>query len=198
MIIHEFEDLCAIGESMKVKLPRKGLKLDTRVNDPHFIRFSIDYHDDGITATLTRLDDDYNCDDEYYNDCDGDKFTMRLYDPKIETVPDFTSTVYMYMGLERLSREHEHAPSDTTLVIIHPSVKDIKDVAFAHCVKLRRVIMHENVEVIGTYAFIDCHSLDAVFLPSSIKLIWGFAFSDCTNLRILSIPPTINVEEDIG
>jgi len=57
------------------------------VNDPRNARFSIRYHDDGITATLTRLDD-Y---DAYYDY--EEEFTMCLYDPETEEVLDFTSTI---------------------------------------------------------------------------------------------------------
>ncbi len=75
MFLHQFEEeLCAVCNSMEVQLPRKGLKLDTRANYPHFVRFSVRYHDDGITVTLTRLDDD-NWDDE-------DPFSMRAFDPE--------------------------------------------------------------------------------------------------------------------
>mmetsp|Transcript_6719 Transcript_6719/g.7713 ORF Transcript_6719/g.7713 Transcript_6719/m.7713 type:complete len:115 (-) Transcript_6719:841-1185(-) len=109
MIIHPFAvRICAIGESMEVQLPRKGLKLDPRANEPHRVRFSIRYHDDGITATLTRIHD-YDDDDDYF-----DSLSMRLYDPQTEEVPDFTSTIYVYMGLP-----DERAPNDTTLIIIH-------------------------------------------------------------------------------
>jgi len=108
MIIHPFAvRICAIGESMEVQLPRKGLKLDPRANEPHRVRFSIRYHDDGITATLTRIDDDHR-------GRGHGRFTMRLYDPETEEVPDFTSTIYVYMGLP-----DERAPNDTTLIIIH-------------------------------------------------------------------------------
>ncbi len=165
---------------IEVKLRRPGLKLDPRANYPFNARFDIHYHADGITVTLTRVD---NCDDWI-----EDELSLRSYDPRIETVPDFTSTIYVYMGLD-----NEHAPFDTTLIIIHPSVKIIKYGAFYRCRELRRVIMHENVETIEKWAFFCCESLDAVFLPSSIKTIGDGAFEECTNLRILSIPQTIDV-----
>ncbi len=198
MFIHCFRQLlCAIGESMEVQLPRKGLKLDPRANDPDHVRFSIRYHeeddDDGITATatatLTRPLHSNNGNISPGPDV-GCSFTMRIFDPQTETVPDFTSTVYVYYGLDG-----ERAPSDTTEVIIHPSVKIIKNGAFMYLRSLRRVIIHKNVEVIENSAFSACSSLYAVFLPSSIKEIHGLAFNGCTNLRIISIPQNITVDQ---
>mmetsp|Transcript_8123 Transcript_8123/g.9453 ORF Transcript_8123/g.9453 Transcript_8123/m.9453 type:complete len:276 (+) Transcript_8123:477-1304(+) len=84
--------------------------------------------------------------------------------------------------------DDEYAPSNTTEVVIHPTVKIIQAFVFEGCKKLRRVIMHQNVEIIENNAFQSCRSLDALFLPSSIKQIAQRAFYDCTNLRILSIP----------
>ncbi len=186
MFIHAFAGLCRIGESLEVKLPQKGLKLDTRVNDPNYVQFDIRYHDDGITVTLTRLRN------EYSGCCDGigRPFTMRVFDPRTEMLPNLPSTTYISYGLKR-----ERAPWNTTEVIIHNSVRIIRKNAFSGCRNLRRIIMHEDVEAIENCAFLGCVSLDAVFLPSSLKKIGRHAFDSCPNMRILSIPPNINIDQ---
>ncbi len=183
MIIHRCAGviISAIGESMEVKLPRKGLKIDPRANHPRFVQFSVRYHDDDITVTLTRVDNGRRV---YY-----DPLFIRMYDPEIETVPAFNTTVYVYCGLDG-----EFAPKDTTDVIIHESVKIIKKNAFRHT-ELRRVVVHDNVEIIERCAFYKCSSLVAMYLPSSLKKIGDNAFAGCSNLRILSMPPQMKTEQ---
>ncbi len=182
MFLLTFDGLCAIGKSFQVKLPKKGLKLDTRANQSRRIRFSIHYHYDDVTVTLSRTED-IGIDSDYSRD----KISMRIYDPETETVPDFTSTIYTYWGLDE-----ELAPLDTTLILIHPSVKTIQSMAFYNCKKLRRVIFNPNLEIIEDSAFNNCYALDAVFLPSSIKAIHETAFHGCYNMRILSPFHTVN------
>jgi len=172
---------------MQVTLPRRGLKLDPRVNNLHRVRFDCRYHDDdeddGITVTLTRLPDDGH--ETGYIGC---AFNMRVFDPDSEDLPDFTSTSYRYFG-----HDLEYAPSDTTEVIIDQSVKTIKRGAFSHCTKIKSCVMHNQVETIDERAFSECVSLDALFLPSSIKKIGNFAFYKCTNVRIISIPDNVSM-----
>lgn len=184
MFIHEFAvRLCAAGESIEVKLPREGLVMDTRANFPQDIRFApIRYHDDGITATLTRIVR-HGCSG---TDCVGKTFSMRMFDPKTEEVPNFNTTTYVYYGLP------DERAFWTSQVIIHPSVKVIRKGAFDEgCCGVRRVIMHRNVEVIEDRAFLECLCLHSVFLPPSIKKIGDRAFGGCENMRILSVPQSI-------
>ncbi len=212
--IHEFERLCFPGASMEVKLPRRGLKLvDMRASDPNDVRFESPphYHDDGITITLKRIDNfedvayKYHGDrNDYYHRREGYPFTMRVFDDhrhpeqacpeeeiEMETLSenldlDLNSKLYIYHGLD-----YERAPFDTIEVMIHHSVKIIKEWAFDDCKQLRRVIMHDNIETIEDYAFYQCSSLDALFLPNSLMSIGDGAFMGCRSLRILSIPPNM-------
>mmetsp|Transcript_7651 Transcript_7651/g.8835 ORF Transcript_7651/g.8835 Transcript_7651/m.8835 type:complete len:80 (+) Transcript_7651:147-386(+) len=79
---------------MEIKLPKKGLKLDPRVNYPHWVRFSIScYHKDdneGIIVTLARVE---NADDAGKRDATGRPFYMRVFDPDTETLPDFNTII---------------------------------------------------------------------------------------------------------
>ena len=204
MIIQEFEGLCRYGESMEIVLPKKGLKLDPRANLPWyfykplcFVLFSIHYHDDddddddddGMTVTLTRIDKNKGA-----GYSGAYRFFMKVYDPTMETVPDFTSTVYMYHGLDGRGIGGEYPPKDTTEIILHPSTTIIHYYAFRGLTKLRRIIMNDTLEIISHNAFRYCTSLDAIFLPASIRQIDNYAFSYCTNLKIVSIPSTIDIE----
>ncbi len=191
MFIERFENFCSLGESTQVRLPRRGLILDPRVNDPPYCVFDCQYHDDRMTVTLTRIDSIPDDGGVHYLDLPiGGSFTMRVFDPATEVLPDFNSTTYVYFGIDE-----EIAPSNTTQVIIHPSIQTIQSDAFIGCENMRRCIMHNNVVNIGKHAFSGCEALDALFLPSSVKTIGDRAFDDCPNIRILSIPKTIDVQQ---
>ena len=96
------------------------------------------------------------------------------------------STVYVYFGLV-----DEHAPRDTTIAIIDPSVTTIRECAFTDCEQMKRCIMNNNVNAIEGNAFSNCVSLDTLFLSSSLKKIENKIFIGCTNIRILSLPHDI-------
>ncbi len=106
---------------MEVKLPRPGLVLDPRPNDPRECLFSIDYHDDGITVklTLTRVDtsNDDSSSSSTQEQLELLSVSMRVYDPAIETVPRFDTTFYRYFG-----QDDEHAPNGTTDSYSHRSI----------------------------------------------------------------------------
>jgi len=178
MFIHTFQDIrsCNVGETVQVKLPGKNMILDPRPSYPDCIRFDCNYHDDGITVMLTRIDSDSGS---------FSRIGMRVYNPAIEVVPTFDSTTtYTYFG-----NDGEYAPRDATVIIIHPSVTIIKDSAFNFCTRLRRCIMHDRVKRISRRAFYACHYLDALFLPSSLVEIGAYAFQNCENMKILSLLP---------
>ena len=115
MIIVSIEE--SEGNIMVVRLPHANMLLDPRVikGDGEF-SFSVN----GRTLTITRID---------ATDDDGGwlGFNLRAY-LSTEDIPDFTSTVYTHWGLDG-----EDAPTDTTKVIFHPSVRTIQMMAFAGC-----------------------------------------------------------------
>ncbi len=166
---------------MQVKLPRKYLKLDPRVNSPPRFKFVCHYHKDGITVTLTRVDNNY---DRFVV---GGPFTMRIFDPTEEPLPDFNSTVYTILGIDG-----ERAPADIITVIIHPSVKIIQKGTFSGYRKMKRCIFHAKIEAIDESAFRDCVSLEALFLPPCLKSIGRWAFKGCETLSILPLPLNID------
>ena len=71
-------------------------------------RFSVN----GRTLTITRIDEDGGW---YY-------YKLRVY-LSTEDIPDFTSTVYTFHGLD-----YEQAPRDTTEVTFHPSVTETSEI----------------------------------------------------------------------
>jgi len=182
-----------------VRLPHANMIVDPRYYArTDKCKFSVK----GRTLTITRIDGGRG----------WDEFFLRAYLPT-EVIPDFTSTVYTYWGLE-----HEYAPDDVTKVIFHPSVNIIREYAFqlCHflvriripdtvteieygvfegCDSLRYILLPRNLEFIGAYAFRGCTSLEAVFLPPTVTHIGDWAFFDCTSLRFLHVPEAI---EDIG
>mmetsp|Transcript_6880 Transcript_6880/g.10151 ORF Transcript_6880/g.10151 Transcript_6880/m.10151 type:complete len:358 (+) Transcript_6880:165-1238(+) len=136
-------------------------------------------------------------------------YTFRIYNPKTEEVPNFTSTKYTYFGLEG-----ELAPIETVQCFIHSSVQSIRDEAFAKCKRMKKCVMGDNVkrierkaflsctslqfvrlsrtlQHIGPSAFSNCYSMDALFIPSSVHTIGNYAFWMCYNLRILPMPNLI-------
>mmetsp|Transcript_5858 Transcript_5858/g.6750 ORF Transcript_5858/g.6750 Transcript_5858/m.6750 type:complete len:382 (+) Transcript_5858:62-1207(+) len=169
--------------SVQVKLPHKGLIVDPRANRPTDCIFRIDYHDDDITATLTRTDDEK---ETYF------KFTVRVYDPTIEDVPKFDSGVYTYMGLKG-----ECVPLDTTCAFIHPSVKTIHQEAFEDCDEMKQCIMQgDNIETIAEEAFSHCWSLEGLILPRSLKKIGSRAFRCCRKMKRLVMYDGIKTIEE--
>lgn len=190
------------SNELKVKLPRPNLQIDSRPNNLQNWRFKCTYNGSDMTATLVRIDDDPEWDSI---------LELRVYDPAIETVPSFDSTIYTYMGLDG-----EKVPQDTTSAIIDPSVRSIKERAFFACKKLRQCIMYDGVETIefrafsdciamkviklsrnlkhiGYRAFYRCTSMDALFLPSSVGHIEDEAFAYCMSIRVLHISPHPNI-----
>ncbi len=196
-----------------------------------FGRFDCVYqrHDDGTTVTLTRVVDNEVFENRdthtHTGTCTVDTgailasiegpFEFRVYDPDIEAVPLFNSTVYTFLGVFG-----ERPPPDTTVLIIDQSVKDIPEKAFADCWNLKKCIMNDGVETIGMWAFLDCSamkaiklsrslkhigqqafescsSLEAIFLPSSVEIIESGAFACCTNIRILRLPLDVDVPDTI-
>jgi len=171
--------------------------------DPRYIhiyrRYRFRFSINGRTLTITRIDADQGS--PVYG------LWLRAYLPT-EAIPDFTSTVYTYWGLN-----HEQAPEDTTEVIFHPSVTTIKahafkgfqslvrvnipdtvtrieDRAFINCVSLRFIRLSINLKYIGNAAFYEC-SLETVFLPPTVRRIGNNAFRDCESLRFCILPETI-------
>ncbi len=190
MFVHAFPNMhhWAVGESIEVTLPRKGLRLDPRVNWPNSCKFDCSYHEDGIHVTLTLTRTDRSGPDPSI--FQFVLFAMRVYDPEIEPLPNFNSTIYTYLG-----KKGEQAPADTTMAIIDPSVKVIKEYAFSSCSRMERCIIHNEVETIECGAFNNCSSLHALFLPPGLRSIGAEAFAGCKNIRILPIPTQIDIRK---
>jgi hypothetical protein len=124
-----------------------------------------------------------------------------------EVIPDCTSTVYTYYGLD-----HEQAPPDVTDANLHPSVATnaffnckslvrvtipdtitrIEYAAFHHCVSLRFIQLSTNLRFIGRKALFYCKSVEAVFLPPTVKHISYKAFDGCKSLRFCILPDPID------
>jgi hypothetical protein len=179
--------------------------LDPRPNATFPRGYKLSLFVNGRILTITRIDD-Y---EEQGKGCEEDDLYLRAYLPT-EVIPDFTSTVYTYWGLD-----HEYAPRDTTKVIFHPSVTTIQDRAFMHCeylvriqisdhitridqnafyscVSLKSIRLSKNLEYIGQQAFRGCESLQAVFLPPTVTHIGGQAFRCCQSLRFCILPEPID------
>mmetsp|Transcript_3702 Transcript_3702/g.4261 ORF Transcript_3702/g.4261 Transcript_3702/m.4261 type:complete len:398 (-) Transcript_3702:101-1294(-) len=127
------------------------------------------------------------------DDSSSVSFSMRVFDPQVEELPDFDSQTYRWCGIIG-----ELAPSCATVVIIDPSVKTIPRWAFANSTNMRRIVFHGGVEVIHNSSFVNCQSLEAVFLPHSIKAIAFKAFGNCSNMRIFSLPQHGLIQMDIN
>lgn len=201
------------AKSVQVELPCPNMVVDPRPNDWQ-VRGGIDdpgennrlecvYHNNGTTVTLNIMNGAFH----------GGKLDLRVYDPAIETVPDFDSTIYTYMGMDG-----EMAPNETTILLIDPSVKVIKNSSFYGCKRIKKCIMQDCVHTIeeSAFAFCEamkvirlsrtlkqikkdafngCNSLDVIFLPSSLEDIEYGAFFNCMNIRILPLPFSIGIQQ---
>jgi hypothetical protein len=114
-------------------------------------------------------------------------YTFRVYNPKTEDVPDFTSTKYTYWGLEG-----ELAPIETEECFIHSSVHTIREEAFAKCKRMKKCVMGDNVKRIERKAFLSCSSLQFVGLSRTLQYIGPSAFSNCYSMDALFIPSTVH------
>ena len=92
-------------------------------------------------------------------------FTLHAYMPT-EDIPDFTSTVYIFYGLEG-----ECAPEDTTEVIFAPSVNTIEMMAFYECESLVQVTIPDTITRIEQHAFFGCHSLIFIRLSRNLEFM---------------------------
>ncbi len=140
-------------------------------------------------------------------------FFFRIYDPAVERVPAFNSKSYIYNGLD-----NEQAPCNVEEVSIDPSVRIIKQDAFAdckkmrtckmgdnieriekcafhNCISMRNIILSRNLRFIGYMAFHYCTSLDALFLSSSVEQIEDLAFWHCRKMRSLMLPANIDLQQ---
>ena len=161
----------------RVQLPHANMVIDPRLicdlkREGYKFSFSIS----GTTLTITRIDGLGGC----Y------AFTLRAYLPTEEEIPDFTSTIYTYWGLEG-----ERAPKDTTELIFHPSVTTIEEDAFLACKSLVRVIMPDTVTRIEFGAFHGCVSLKFIRLPRNLVFIGDCAFLRCKSIKAVFLPPTV-------
>ncbi len=83
--------------------------------------------------------------------------------------------------------EDESIPRDVTHVIVHLSIRAIKDYAFYCCMQLVIVILNKELEKIGWEAFKQCTSLECIKIPNTVNAIKEGAFNSCSQLRIVTL-----------
>lgn len=83
-------------------------------------------------------------------------------------------------------------------VIINANIKEIPNMAFYICRKLKEIQLNEGLEKIGDFAFYGCESLKEVILPESFNSIGAYSFRDCTSLSKVIINSTANDVIAIG
>jgi len=148
-----------------VKLTHLNVKVDPRIISFR-TNLECSLSVNGTTLTITRIDEDGPC-------C----FYLRAYLPT-EPIPDFTSTVYTYLGVD-----DERVPRDTTKVIFHPSVTTIKGYAFRDCVCLERVSIPDHVTTMEYGAFQYCFYLIFIKLSMNLVCIGDAAFQGCASFH---------------
>jgi len=168
------------GNIMVVQLLHANMIVDPRIIDHYGAGYEYSFSVSGRILTITRIDKDEGWFDFY----------LRVYMPT-ENIPDFTSTVYTYWGLDG-----EDAPKDVTEVIFHPSVRIIKRGAFIDCASLVRITIPDHVTEIEDVAFSVCDSLTSIQLPPNLISIGSAAFSGCTSLEAVYFPSTVTSVDD--
>lgn len=76
-------------------------------------------------------------------------------------------------------------------VIFPPSLKEIKDCAFANCEQLEEVYIPQSVKEIGAACFCACTSLVSIHLPDILSVINVQLFDGCKNLSHIRIPSNV-------
>lgn len=165
--------------TVEVELSKEGLVIDSRVIRLDFIGRKFECSIKGTLLKVTRIDQNQGWRNSLH---------FRIYDPAVESIPEFNSKSYRYHGLE-----DEMAPCDVEEAIVDPSVKIIIKSAFENCKKMKRCIMGGSVERIEDGAFFNCKAMKSIRLPRSLRYIGVAAFSSCESIECLFIPP--NVEE---
>jgi hypothetical protein len=84
-------------------------------------------------------------------------------------------------------QEDESILRDVTQVIVHSSVRAIKDYSLYCCMQLVILIFNEELEKIGWEAFKQCTSLECIKIPNAVNVIKERAFNSCLQLRIVTL-----------
>ncbi|MBE6709199.1 MAG: hypothetical protein E7578_08170 [Ruminococcaceae bacterium] len=102
-------------------------------------------------------------------------------------IPDGVTTIDEWA----LSDNNSTNASKITSITIPPSVKIIKEYAFAHCTELKSVSLSEGLVNVGTSAFWDCPKLTEIKIPSTLKYLSEGMFHECTGLTKITLPNTL-------
>jgi len=93
--------------------------------------------------------------------------------------------VLLYEGGGEIAWDAWERKSEITRVRIGPKVREIPNMAFAHCTNLAEVHFNEGLEIIGRKAFYGCTALQQAVIPSSVTELGDGAFYKCINLTVV-------------
>lgn len=97
-----------------------------------------------------------------------------------------------YIGSEAFAGQ-----SDLRELILPPTVKEIRDSAFADCAGLETIRFCEGLEILGNGAFSGCTGLRALQLPASLLRIGNYAFGECAALSEITFRNLrVNIQDD--
>ena len=96
--------------------------------------------------------------------------------------PNEGQVYFVYYG-----QEGDLIPGDVTHVIIHSSVRAIKNYAFKDHRLLIVVILNTELEEIGEESFAGCSSLLEIILPKTVKKIAKRAYFKCSGLMAVTL-----------
>lgn len=74
---------------------------------------------------------------------------------------------------------------------LSPNMKEIPDLCFEACGRLKEVTIPAGITSIGMRAFAMCSSLSSLRIPEGVKNIYYGAFEDCISLEALHLPLTL-------
>ncbi len=76
-------------------------------------------------------------------------------------------------------------------VTLPDQLKELGDMAFAYCEKLKSVAIPNSISQFGNNVFKDCTALENIRFAEGLKIIGDYAFSGCKNLKTVVLPNSL-------
>ena len=107
------------------------------------------------------------------------------------------SHVVIADGIGYVGKKNFNGLKELEEVTLPPSVKEIRNEAFAYCRNLKRIHFSKGLQTIGDETFRGCVSLNGILLPQTLSTIKHGAFMGCDALEKIRIPKGAELGNDV-